>query len=198
MMKWLRSHLEGKNKCNDAVYRLEMSGSVGENSKIFPMDEIDLLLQVWLDVEVEVKEVQKEDIVKIREELSRPVGKQPVKHLVRLILRKDYAYLGQAGDHLTAKQFGNAMECFVSKLLRKAELPPWLRCPEGKHIVMPPDLLERTKAGLMLNLEYEVEGEWHELSVDLVSVLVLSKDQREKYLKVNFLLIIMSGHMILF
>ena len=194
VMKWLRSNLEGKNKCNDAVYRLEMSGSVGENSKILPMDEIDLLLQVWLDVEVEVKEVQKEDIVKIRKELSRPIGKQPVKHLVRLLLRKDYPNLGQAGEHLTAKVFGNAMEVFVSKLLRKAQLPPWLRCPEGKHMVMPPDLLERTKAGLMLNLEYEVEGEWHELSVDLVAVLVLSKDHREKYLKVNSVLIIVQPH----
>ena len=86
------------------------------------------------------------------------------------------------------------MEVFVSKLLRKAQLPPWLRCPEGKHTVMPPDLLERTKAGLMLNLEYEVEGEWHELSVDLVAVLVLSKDQREKYLKVNSVLIIVQPH----
>merc|ERR1712130_791887 len=37
--------------------------------------------------------------------------------------------------------------------------------------------------GLVLNLEYEAEGEWHELSVDLVAVLVLTKDQREKYLK---------------
>ena len=188
VMTWLRSNLEGKN--TDAVYRLEMSGSVGEKSKIIPMDEIDLLLQVWLDVEVEVKEVQKEDIAKIRKELLRPIGKQPAKHLVRLILRKDYPYLGQAGDHLTAKVFGNVMEVFISELFRKAQLPPWLRCPEGKHMVVPPDLLERTKAGLMLNLEYEVEGEWYELSVDLVSVLVLSKDQREKYLKVNCLLII--------
>ena len=63
-------------------------------------------------------------------------------------------------------------------------------------MVMPPDLLERTKAGLMLNLEYEVEGEWHELSVDLVSVLVLTRDQREKYLKVNFVVILFVHHMI--
>ena len=191
MMKWLRSNLEGKEKCTNAVYRLEMSGSVGENTKILPMDEIDLLLQVWLDVDVEVKKLEKEDLVKIRKELSRPIGKQPAKHLVQLTLRKDYPYLGQAGDHLTAKVFGNAMEVFVSKLLRKAQLPPWLRCPEGKHMVMPPDLLERTKAGLVLNLEYEAEGEWHELSVDLVAVLVLTKDQREKYLKVSSLLILL-------
>ena len=185
MMKWLRTNIEGKNKCNNAVYRLEMSGSVGENAKIAPMDELDLLLQVWLDVEVEVKELQKEDLVKIRKEFLRPIGKQPVKHLVRVVLRKDYPHLGQAGDQLTAKVFGKAMEVFVSKMLRDIQLPPWLRCPQGKHMVMPPDLLERTKAGLMLNLEYEVEGEWHELSVDLVSVLVLTKEQREKYLKVS-------------
>ena len=61
-------------------------------------------------------------------------------------------------------------------------------------MVIPPDLLERTKAGLILNLEYEVEGEWHELSVDLVAVLVLSKDHREKYLKVNSVLIIVQPH----
>ena len=193
VMKWLRSNLEGKNKRNDAVYRLQMSGSVGENAKIAPLDELDLLLQVWLDVDVEVKELQKEDLVKIRKEFLRPIGKQPVKHLAQVVLRKDYPHLGQAGDQLTAKVFGNAMEVFVSKLLRDIQLPSWLRCREGRDMVMPPDLLERTKAGLMLNLEYEVEGEWHELSVDLVSVLVLTKDQRKKYLQVNSISSLLSS-----
>ena len=194
VMKWLRSNLEGKNMGNNAVYRLQMSGSVGENAKIAPMDELDLLLQVWLDVEVEVKDLQKEDFAKIRKEFLRPIGKQPVKHLAQVVLRKDYPHLGKAGDQLTAKVFGNAMEVFVSKLLRDIHLPPWLRCPEGKDMVMPPDLLERTKAGLMLNLEYEVEGEWHELSIDLVSVLVLTKDQRKKYLQVNSVIITVVHH----
>ena len=195
VMKWLRSNLEGKDMCNNAVYRLQMSGSVGENAKIAPMDELDILLQVWLDVEVDVKDLQREDLVKIRKEFLRPIGKQPVKHLAQVVLRKDYPHLGQAGDQLTAKVFGNAMEVFVSKLLRDIQLPNWLRCPEGKDMVMPPDFLERTKAGLMLNLEYEVEGEWHKLSIDLVSVLVLTKDQREKYLKVNSVVILLVQHM---
>ena len=185
VITWLRSNIEGKNCSSDAVYKLEVSGSVGENAKISPLDELDLLLQVWLDVKVEVKDLHKEDLVKIRKELAKPIGKQPAKHLVRLILSDDYPFLGQAGDELTAKVFGNFVEVFVSNLLRKARLPPWLRCSEGKLMVMPPDLLERTKAGLLLNLEYEVEGDWHELSVDLVAVLVLSESQREEYLQVR-------------
>ena len=58
-------------------------------------------------------------------------------------------------------------------------------------MVTAPDLLERTKAGLVLNLEYNMlyfdetaNSKWQELSIDLVSVLVLSKDQRETYLQV--------------
>ena len=184
VMKWLRSSLEEKN--SDAKYGLEMSGSVGENAKIFPMDELDLVLQVWLDVEVEVKSLKMDDIVKIRKELSRPLGKQPAKHLVRLVLRKAYPHLGEVGDELTPQRFGKVMDVFISHHLKNVQLPSWLRCPEGKSMVLAPDLVERTKAGLMLNLEYleEEGGEWQELSIDLVAVLVLTKDQREKYLKV--------------
>ena len=189
VMKWLRSSLEGKNSA--ANYKLEMSGSVGENTKICPMDELDCVLQVWLDVEVVEKIPRMEDLVKIRKELSRPLGKQPAKHLVKLVLRKAYPHLGEVGDELTPQRFGKVADCFISHLLKDTQLPPWLRCPEGKSIVMmAPDLVERTKAGLMLNLEYldDEGGEWKELSVDLVTVLVLTKEQREKYLKVIILI----------
>ena len=189
VMKWLRSSLEGKNSA--ANYKLEMSGSVGENTKICPMDELDCVLQVWLDVEVVEKIPRMEDLVKIRKELSRPLGKQPAKHLVKLVLRKAYPHLGEVGEELTPQRFGKVADCFISHLLKDTQLPPWLRCPEGKSIVMmAPDLVERTKAGLMLNLEYldDEGGEWKELSVDLVTVLVLTKEQREKYLKVIILI----------
>ena len=184
VLNWLRSCLEEKN--SNFKYGLKMSGSVGENTKILPMDELDLVLQVWLDVEVEVKSLKMDDFVKIRKELSRPIGKQPAKHLVRLVLRKAYPHLGEVGDELNPHRFGKVADWFISHLLKDAKLPSWLRCPEGKSIVMAPDLVERTKAGLMLNLEYleKESGEWQELSIDLVAVLVLTKDQREKYLKV--------------
>ena len=186
VMQWLRSSLEQKNSkvLSNVKYELKMSGSVGENAKILPMDELDIVLQVWLDVDVEVKSLKTDDVVKIRKELSRPIGKQPAKHLVRLVLRKAYPHLGEVGDELTPKTFGKVADWFISHLLKDAQLPSWLRCPEGKSIVMAPDLVERTKAGLMLNLEYLEGGKWQELSVDLVAVLVLTKDQREKYLKV--------------
>jgi len=183
VLNWLRSCLEEKN--SNFKYGLKMSGSVGENTKILPMDELDLVLQVWLDVEVEVKSLKMDDFVKIRKELSRPIGKQPAKHLVRLVLRKAYPHLGEVGDELNPHRFGKVADWFISHLLKDAKLPSWLRCPEGKSIVMAPDLVERTKAGLMLNLEYleKESGQWQELSIDLVAVLVLTKDQREKYLK---------------
>ena len=88
---WLRSNLEG-NK--DARYGLEISGSIGENSKIYPLDEVDMLLQVWLDVDVEVLGLEEDGIERIREELEKPIGKQPVQHLVKLVLRKSYPFLG--------------------------------------------------------------------------------------------------------
>ena len=75
-MQWLRSSLEQKNsKARPYLYELKMSGSVGEKAKILPMDELDIVLQVWLDVDVEVKSLKTDDVVKIRKELSRPIGK---------------------------------------------------------------------------------------------------------------------------
>ena len=181
VMKWLRESLEGKN--NDAKYELEISGSVGENTKIAPMNELDIVLRVWLDVDLEVKSQKSEDFDKIREELSRSVGKQPAKHLVRIILRKAYPHLGQVGDELPPDRFGKVMDVFISHLLKDSPLPSWLRRPT--MVTAAPDLVERTKAGVMLNLEYlDDEEEWRELSVDIVPVLVLSKEQREKYLQV--------------
>ena len=181
VMKWLRESLEGKN--NDAKYELEISGSVGENTKIVPMNELDIVLRVWLEVDVEVKSQKSEDFDKIREELSRSVGKQPAKHLVRIILRKAYPHLGQVGDELPPDRFGKVMDVFISHLLKDSPLPSWLRRPT--MVTAAPDLVERTKAGVMLNLEYlDDEEEWRELSVDIVPVLVLSKEQREKYLQV--------------
>ena len=180
LMEWLNSNLEGHE---DARYKLQMSGSVGENSKIYPLDEVDLLLQVWLDVDVQV--ISLGDVEKIRQEMEKPLGKQPVQHLVKLVLRKAYPDLGEIGDELTAETFGTVMSVFIADRLRNAQLPNWLRLAGGNSIVPEPALLERTKAGLLLNLEYLEEGRWQELSIDLVPTLVLDQEQREKYLKVS-------------
>ena len=180
VMEWLNSNLEGNE---DARYKLQMSGSVGENSKIYPLDEVDLLLQVWLDVDVQV--ISLGDVEKIRQEMEKPLGKQPVQHLVKLVLRQAYPDLGEIGDELTAETFGTVMGVFIAKRLLNAQLPNWLRLAGGNSIVPEPALLERTKAGLLLNLEYLEEGRWQELSIDLVPTLVLDQEQREKYLKVS-------------
>ena len=180
VMEWLNSNLEGNE---DARYKLQRSGSVGENSKIYPLDEVDLLLQVWLDVDVQV--ISLGNVEKIRQEMEKPLGKQPVQHLVKLVLRKAYPNLGEIGDELTAETFGTVMSVFIADRLLKAQLPNWLRLAGGNSIVPEPALLERTKAGLLLNLEYLEEGRWQELSIDLVPTLVLDQEQREKYLKVS-------------
>ena len=187
VMAWLRLKLEG-NK--DARYGLEISGSVGENSKIYPLDEVDLLLQVWLDVDVEVLSLEEDAFEKIREELEKPIGKQPVQHLVKLILRKAYPFLGEIGEELTAETFGKVMHVFIADRLQNAQLPNWLRLAGGNSIVPEPVLLERTKAGLLLTLEYLDSGKWHELSIDLVPTLVLDQEQREKYLQVITIIVI--------
>ena len=183
VMVWLRSNLEG-NK--DARYGLEISGSISENSKIYPLDEIDVLLQVWLDVDVVVNNFGEGDMKKVQHELEKPVGKQPVQHLMKLFLRKAYPYIGEVGDELTAETFGKVMDVFIADRLQNAQLPSWLRLSGGKGSVLEPVLLERTKAGLILNLEYlDHAGKWQELSIDLVPTLVLDPEQRETYLQVE-------------
>ena len=127
---------------------------------------------------------------KLRQELEKPIGKQPVQHLVKLVLRKSYPFLGETGDELTAETFGKVMDVFIAERLKNAELPRWLRLSGGNSIVPEPVLLQRTKAGLLLNLEYLESGKWHELSIDLVPTLVLDQEQREKYLQVITLIII--------
>jgi hypothetical protein len=189
VMTWLRCSLEG-NK--DARYGLEISGSIGENSKIYPLDEVDMLLQVWLDVDVEVLSLKEDPVEKIREELEKPIGKQPVQHLVKLILRKAYPFLGEIGEELTAETFGKVMDVFIADRLQNTKLPKWLRLAGGNSIVPEPVLLERTKAGLLLTLEFLDSGKWHELSIDLVPTLVLDQEQREKYLQVITMVVINS------
>ena len=182
VMVWLRSNLEG-NK--DARYGLEISGSISENSKIYPLDEIDVLLQVWLDVDVVVNNFGEGDMKKVQHELEKPVGKQPVQHLMKLFLRKAYPYIGEVGDELTAETFGKVMDVFIADRLQNAQLPSWLRLYGVKGSIHEPVLLERTKAGLILNLEYlDHAGKWQELSIDLVPTLVLDPEQREIYLQV--------------
>ena len=118
---------------------------------------------------------------KIQQELEKPIGKQPVQHLV---LRKSYPFLGEIGEELTAETFGKVMDVFIAERLQNAKLPKWLRLAGGNSIVPEPVLLERTKAGLVLTLEYLDSGKWHELSIDLVPTLVLDQEQREMYLQV--------------
>ena len=191
VMVWLRSNLEG-NK--DARYGLEISGSISEDSKIYPLDEIDVLLQVWLDVDVVVNNFGEGDMKKVQHELEKPVGKQPVQHLMKLFLRKAYPYIGEVGDELTAETFGKVMDVFIADRLQNAQLPSWLRLSGVKGSIHEPVLLERTKAGLILNLEYlDHAGKWQELSIDLVPTLVLDPEQREIYLQVEKIFIFNAG-----
>ena len=43
-----------------------------------------MLLQVWLDVDVEVLSLDEGDIERIRQELEKPIGKQPAQFRVAL------------------------------------------------------------------------------------------------------------------
>ena len=97
---------------------------------------------------------------------------------------------GEIGEELTAETFGKVMDVFIAERLQNAELPRWLRLSGGNSIVPEPVLLERTKAGLLLNLEYLESEKWHKLSIDLVPTLVLDHEQREKYLQVIILIVI--------
>ena len=195
---WLTPGLESRKE--HPLVNLRMSGSVGEGSKLLPLDEIDLLLQVQLDVTLEVTDKNTGDgigavgglignelgLTGLYEQLDH-VTKQPFEFLARIMLARSYPDLGQKGEELKAEVFAKYMERKIRQAIKAAPLPSGLRFAPGAVNQRGSPILGpmRTKSGTVLNLEYEAEdGRWQELSMDLVSVLVLSVDQREQLYRV--------------
>lgn len=177
---------------------LKLSGSVSEGTKMLPLDEIDFILQVFLETDLLVTDKYCLDYWMISEgcntvhrEFTKVIGKQPFPYIAKVILKKSYSQLGAEGSELKPEIFGHYMEKMISDALQEKELPIEVRVPEGKNLleytgrftVEAPGMLRRTKSGVLMNLEYRVEDRWQKLSVDLVSVLVLDIDQRKKLLR---------------
>ena len=53
---------------------LKVAGSIGENSNILPMDEVDINIQVELDVHIEIHQRDTKSAI---EELHKVTNKQP-------------------------------------------------------------------------------------------------------------------------
>jgi hypothetical protein len=191
--EWLKARLDvdRKKEGPQYEYRVRMSGSVSEDTKILPMDELDLILQVRMDVRLEVTDKYcNNDLISgqgdppVQHELTK-IGKNPFPYLARVVLCGDYPGLGCKGEELKPESFCRHMEGIISEAVVKEQLPKGLRVPEGKSLVLScSQLLERTKSGLMLNLEYRDGERWQELSVDLVSNLVISSNDREQIFQV--------------
>ena len=196
VMDWLRERLN--NKSEHTQYKLKLSGSVGEGTKILPMDEVDLILQVKLEADLEVTDKYSNDSwissqggTWVHRELTKVSCKQPFPHLAKVVLGRSYPGLGKPGEELSPERFCLYMEDMIREAVEESPLPPEVRVPEGKSLVEESGqveecrrVLERTKSGLVLNLEYLLDGRWQEMSVDLVSVLVLGKDYHEHIYRV--------------
>ena len=176
LMSWLSAKLNRSSSPDHPSIELRLSGSVGEGTKVLPLDELDLVLQVKLKVKLEslaTPSCSSLNSPQIEAEMTRVSCKQPFPHLARILLGQTYPGLGAAGQQLQPAAFSLYMEKLVEAALDEWELPWGLRVDraEGRGF------LERTGAGLVLSLEYlDRKEEWQGLSVDLVSVLCLGPD----------------------
>jgi len=108
-------------------------------------------------------------------QLKKVDSKQPFPHMAKVILKEDVKGLGRAGEELAPIAFSRIMDDFIWESISDKNLPENIWVPEGK------EFLEKHKSGFVMNLEYKTEDEKvHELTVDLISVLILSIEQQEK------------------
>ena len=198
LMKWLKSRLNQRTEdcCSHSDchhkqcwrHRVKLSGSLGEGSKILPVDEMDVVVMVNLDVKLVTTDKHITDSYMcsgseaVHLELAKVCNKQPFPLLAKVMLQKGHSCLGEAGQELLPGVFLRHMEGIVRRAVEDTPLPTNLRLQEVRSLVQP--MLERTKAGLMLNLEYRTEEGWQELSVDLVSVLLLDKEHINQVLRI--------------
>jgi len=166
---------------------LRTSGSISEGTKIKPLDEIDFLLQCDLNISLEISDVNSNtdwiasstgEPSLVHQELEKIDSKQPFPYLAKVKLKEDYPGLGKKGSILCPEKFSTFVDNLVSKTIIESSLPDPLKVPKGKI------LLERTRSGLFMNLEYESEGGKQELTLDLVTLLKLSYKNYKSVLEV--------------
>lgn len=166
---------------------LRTSGSISEGTKIKPLDEIDFLLQCDLNISLEISDVNANtdwiasstcEPSLVHQELEKIDSKQPFPYLAKVRLKQDYPGLGKKGSILCPERFSEFVDNLVSKTIIESSLPYLLKVPKGKI------LLERTRSGLFMNLEYESEGEKQKLTLDLVFLLKLSHKNYKSVVKV--------------
>eukprot|EP00092_Neocalanus_flemingeri_P006138 GFUD01006609.1.p1 GENE.GFUD01006609.1~~GFUD01006609.1.p1 ORF type:complete len:663 (+),score=138.53 GFUD01006609.1:264-1991(+) len=162
--------------------KLKISGSISEETKIRPLDEIDFIIQCKLKVDLQVSDENSNkdwmyssalELSPVERKLTKIDSKQPFPHLANVILAAEYPGLGGTGDILEPETFSKFMEDFVWRTLTERNLPDIIHLPQGKNF------LEQTKSGFFMNLEYELNGSTQEMTIDLVSVLTLSRENYE-------------------
>ena len=183
---WLEEEIRAGSNLPFRI-KLKTSGSILERSKIRPLDEMDFIIQCSLDIELKVSD---ENATKdwmnsstlesssAEKELSKIDSKQPFPHLAKVILAGDYPGLGDVGDILQPEDFSRVIEDFVWGSLSENNLPEGIRVTEGENF------LEQTKSGFFLNLEYDENGFRQELTIDLVSVITITREHYEAVLNV--------------
>ena len=104
------------------------------------------------------------------------LSKQPFQHLAKVILNDDYSELSCLYNVLTPERFSTFMDAYTVKSLNADDLPDILKVPDVKIF------LEQTKSGFFMGLEYEYNGSKQDLTLDLVTVLLLSEKKYQKVL----------------
>ena len=126
VMDWLRERLN--NKSEHTQYKLKLSGSVGEGTKILPMDEVDLILQVKLEADLEVTDKYSNDSwissqggTWVHRELTKVSCKQPFPHMAKVVLGQSYPGLGKSGEELSPEVFCLYMEDMIRKAVEESQ-----------------------------------------------------------------------------
>eukprot|EP00092_Neocalanus_flemingeri_P036938 GFUD01040211.1.p1 GENE.GFUD01040211.1~~GFUD01040211.1.p1 ORF type:complete len:677 (+),score=156.40 GFUD01040211.1:62-2032(+) len=185
--EWIEEKLHELQDKMPCKTKLDISGSVSEETKIRPLDEIDFVIKCRLDIDLQVSDENSTsdwmcnntlEASPAQKELAKIDSKQPFQHLANVILKDDHPELGDKGDVLTPERFSIFMDDIIWQALNEFELPAILKVPEGKNF------LEQTKSGFFMNLEYVLNGGKQELTLDLVTVLILSRENYQKVLKV--------------
>merc|ERR1711970_1256763 len=184
---WIQNKLTSIQEKIPFKTKLCTSGSISEETKIKPVDEIDLVFKCTLDIDLKVTDENSNDDWMMKntlepslaqQQLAKIDSKQPFHELATVVLKADYPGLGAEGGVLTPSNFTSFVDSFINQALADVDLPDNLTVPNGKNF------LEQSKSGFLMNLEYECDGTKQELTIDLVTVLVLSRDNYQKVLAV--------------
>ena len=112
----MSAKLNRRSSLDHPSIQLRLSGSVGEGTKLLPLDELDLVLQVKLKVKLESLATcggSSLTSCQILTEMTRVSCKQPFPHLARILLAQTYPGLGALGQQLQPAAFSLYMEKLV-------------------------------------------------------------------------------------